>query len=191
MKRGSAVLLAGLVLMLSAVASPASAGFDQGPREPGVVVRYESPVAAILVDENAGLVALMGPPAERFCLFSEPEFDVGIIQNTESPAGPITHHLNEVLDAWIYVAPSFEDLCANPEGFELLADGQTRVVATDTYWNYEPGGRTELIRTSVHGVVYGTDGDAWNFSGHDTIRIDRNGNFRLLNSMIQMSRRGN
>ena len=192
MRRGRATLLAGLVLLLVvAMAAPASADFSNGPSAPGVVVRYDSLVGAWLEDAEAELVALLGPPAEEFCLFEG--FDEGVIQNVETPAGPIIHHFDVVLDTWIYEASNLWELCdelSASGAVEPLAIGEARMVVTQNYWNYEPGSRSGASTISANGVVYDADGDTWNFHGHESSQVDRDGNFRLLKSTVKLNKRG-
>ena len=192
MKRGRVTLLAGLILLLVvAMAAPASADFSNGPSAPGVVIRYDSLGGAWLEDAEAGLVALLGPPAEEFCLFQG--FDWVVVQNVETPAGPIIHHFDMVLDVWIYEASNLWELCDELSvsgAVEPLAVGEARMVVTQNYWNYEPRSRPDVLTISANGIVYDADGDTWNFHGHESSELDRDGNFRLLKSTVKLNKRG-
>jgi hypothetical protein len=184
------VVLVALLVMVAAMAAPASANFSNGPDEAGSVFRANFPFGAAFIDAGAGLVALGGPPPEQGCLgegFEEADF-----QFVETPAGPVKLLIHDVETFFIYEASSIDEVCEAvfTTGIDPIAVGEANVRFNDNFDNYEPGSRANPFGANANGTVYDGDGNAWSFHGNSKLKIDRDGNFEVVTETVKLNKRG-
>ena len=179
-------------MLLATVAAPAAANFDNGPDEAGAVFRANFPFGLAFEDPEAGLVALGGPPPEQGCLGEG--FDEADFQFVETPAGPVKVLIHHVETFFIYEAESIGEVCEAvlTTGIDPIAVGDAiNVRFNDNFDNYEPGSRANPFGGIANGTVYDDDGNAWRFHGNVKLKIDRDGNFELVQETIKLNKRGN
>lgn len=179
-------------MLLAKVAAPAVANFDNGPDEAGAVFRANFPFGLAFEDPEAGLVALGGPPPEQGCLGEG--FDEADFQFVETPAGPVKVLIHHVETFFIYEAESIGEVCEAvlTTGIDPIAVGDAiNVRFNDNFENYEPGSRANPFGGIANGTVYDDDGNAWSFHGNVKLKIDRDGNFELVQETIKLNKRGN
>lgn len=190
MLRRSVVLVA-LLVMVAAMAAPASANFSNGPDEAGAVFRANFPFGLAFADADAGLVALGGPPPEQGCLgegFEEADF-----QFVVTPAGPVKVLIHDVETFYIYEASDIDEVCeavVAGETVEPLAVGEANVRFNDNFENFEPGKRANPFGGNANGTVYDGDGNAWSFHGNVKLKLDREGNFEVISETVKLNKRG-
>jgi hypothetical protein len=191
MLRRSLVVVA-LLVLVAAMAAPVLANPSNGPDEAGAVFRANFPFGLGLEDPEAGLVALGGPPPEQGCLglgFEEADF-----QFVETPAGPVKLLIHDVEPFFIYAASSIDEVCEAVlnGGIDPIAVGEAiNVRFTDNFDNYEPGSRANPFGANANGTVYDADGNAWSFHGNLKLKIDKDGNFEIVQETIKLNKRGN
>lgn len=176
--------------LVAGTAAPVLANFDNGPEEAGSVFRFNFPFGASLVDAEAGLVALGGPPPELGCIglgFEEADF-----QFVATPAGPVKFLIHDVQQFFIYEASSIGDVCeaALTTGIAPFAVGYAKVFFNDNFDNYEPGSRSNPFGGNANGTVYDADGNAWQFHGNLKLFLDREGNFEVIKETIRLKKHG-
>ena len=179
-------------MLLATVAAPAAANFDNGPDEAGAVFRANFPFGRAFEDPEAGLVALGGPPPEQGCLGEG--FDEADFQFVETPAGPVKVLIHHVETFFIYEAESIGEVCEAvlTTGIDPIAVGDAiNVRFNDNFSNYQPGSRANPFGGNANGTVYDADGNAWSFHGNVKLKIDRDGNFELVQETIKLNKRGN
>lgn len=61
---------------------------------------------------------------------------------------------------------------------------------TDDFDNYEPGSRANPFSANANGTVCDVDGNAWSFHGNLKLKIDREGNFEVVQETVKPNKRG-
>ncbi len=190
----SKVVVAVMTVMLSGMmATPAVANFTNGPYEAGMVERFSVPFGLVFVDADAGLVALGGPPPEQGCLGQGFEDYFGDVQEVSTAAGPVTAVAHAAIPFHIYEGTSIPEVCTAvfEDGLEPIAAGDNITVrSTDNFANYEPGSRSSPFGANANGTVYDAQGDAWSFHGNQKLKLDRDGNFKVLTDTVKLNKRG-
>ncbi len=179
------------MVVLATTAVPALANFSNGPDEAGVVERANYPFGVAFFDEEAGLIALGGPPPELGCIgegFEDADF-----QFVSTPAGPVKLLIHDTQTFYIYESTDLGEICdaaLSGEPIEPLAVGEAKVRFNDNFDNYEPGSRANPFGGNANGTVYDANGDAWSFHGNVKLKLDRDGNFQLMTESIKLNKRG-
>jgi len=182
------VMVSLLAALLVAGAPPASANFSNGPDSAGIVERFESPGFGLWVDSDAGLIAFANVNSVADACNGIPA-GAGDQQVVVLPNGVVLGLLHD--DAVpIIVVPlgSPDDICAEPDNWQVIATGVGNVRSTDNDFN-ESGTRTNSFGSRLNGSVVDADGGKWSIAARFRARIDKGGNFTAKES-VNLAPRG-